>query len=99
MSSVSPRSTTMASSPSSVDAPGSAAAPRTRAWWGDLSVRTKVLAAVMVAAVVAATVGLLGLSALSTSAEGAQLMYEDNVKTIVAISEMRNALTETRIAT
>ena len=70
-----------------------------RAWWGDLSVRTKVLAAVVLTALVGVTVGLLGLSALSTSSSGAQLMYDDNVKTIVAISTMRNSLTETRIAT
>ncbi|GAA2721493.1 methyl-accepting chemotaxis protein [Cellulomonas aerilata] len=53
--------------------------PPRRSRLADLSVRTKIVAAVLVAAVVAATVGLVGLSSLSASNASTNLMYDDKV--------------------
>jgi methyl-accepting chemotaxis protein len=55
-----------AGSPGYRPGPIAADAARSRsrvAWWGDRPVKTKILAAVAVAAVVAALVGILGLQA------------------------------------
>jgi methyl-accepting chemotaxis protein len=70
-----------------------------RAWWGDRGMRVKVLAAVSVAAAVAAVVGLTSLSALSTSSAQADTIFADNVSSLMNISDMRSALSDTRIAT
>ncbi|MGY1707737.1 methyl-accepting chemotaxis protein [Geodermatophilus sp. SYSU D00697] len=48
-----------------------------RSWWGDLGVRTKVLAAV--AALAALVVGVVGLGALGSAASRTQEMYGRNV--------------------
>ena len=40
------------------------AAAQQRAWWGDRGVSTKILTAVATAGIVAATVGVMGISAL-----------------------------------
>jgi methyl-accepting chemotaxis protein len=47
--------------------------------FADLGVRTKILAAVLAAALVAAVVGVIGLSALSSSNANTVLMYEEKV--------------------
>jgi methyl-accepting chemotaxis protein len=77
-------------------APGLAQAPsldgRARvAWWGDRGVKTKVLAAVGVAAVVAGTVGVLGISGLGTSSQRTTDMYTGSVQALVDTGDMRAA--------
>ncbi len=51
-----------------------------RSWWGDRSVKTKVLSAASVTAVVAGGIGLMGISSLSTAAARADSLYETNFK-------------------
>jgi methyl-accepting chemotaxis protein len=71
------------------------ARPSSTAAWGriaDLGVRTKVLAVVLLTAVVAVTVGLVGLRALSGSADRAEALYTDNVTRIEAAADMRAAM-------
>ena len=62
-----------------------------RALWGDRGVKVKVLTAVGAASAVAATVGVLGLSALGTSAQTTDGMYLGSVKAIVDTGDMRSA--------
>src|SRR3954471_13643341 len=62
-----PRSTPM--SQSMIEHEAAAAGPaRSRAWWGDRSVTTKVLATVTVSAAVAGVIGFMGLAALDDAA-------------------------------
>ena len=49
------------------------------AWWGDRGVSVKILTAVTAAGVVATTVGVMGISALGTSAATTQEMYNRNL--------------------
>ena len=58
----------------------------------DLGVRTKILAAVLLTAVVAVTVGVVGLRALSDSADRAEALYAQNISRIEAAADMRAAL-------
>ena len=58
----------------------------------DLGVRTKVVAAVLLTAVVAVVVGVVGLRALSGSADRAEALYADNVTRIQAAADMRAAI-------
>ncbi len=51
-----------------------------RSWCGDRSVKTKVLSAASVTAVVAGGIGLMGISSLSTAALRADSLYETNFK-------------------
>src|SRR4051794_26890521 len=65
-----------------------AAAPRPgRAWWGDRSVRTKVLSTVTVSAAVAGAIGFMGLTALGDSAASARDLYENNLIGAVTAAE------------
>src|SRR5688572_21542512 len=66
--------------------------PRSRAWWGDRGVRTKTLAAVGVTAAVAVGVGVMGISALGTSADTTQKMHDSNIVGLEAVAEMQNAI-------
>jgi len=68
------------------------------AWWGDRGVRTKTLAAVGVTAAVAVGVGVMGISALSSTADATQTLYEGNVGAITATSNMVDVVATTRIA-
>ena len=52
--------------------------PSKGSWWADRSVKTKVLSAVSVAAVVAGSIGVLGINGMSTAAESGEALYEDN---------------------
>jgi hypothetical protein len=71
-----------------------AARSRSRAaGWDDRPVKTKVLAAV-----VAALVGILGLQALSRSAGTTHAMCEVNIHSLTATADMRFALSDLRIA-
>jgi methyl-accepting chemotaxis protein len=53
--------------------------PPRRSRLADLSVRTKIVAAVLVASIVAAAIGMIGLAALSASNANTDLMYEDKL--------------------
>jgi methyl-accepting chemotaxis protein len=70
---------------------------RPRAWWGDRGVKTKILTAVSVAALVAVAVGILGLQALGRSATLNQNLYEVNLKSVAAGADMRAALGDLRV--
>jgi methyl-accepting chemotaxis protein len=71
-------------------------AARTRI--SSLSVRTKILSAVLVAAAAATTVGVVGLSSLSASAERTQVVYADDVRGVQLAQEMRFQLVSIRFA-
>jgi len=68
-----------------VDAP-----VRKRAWWGDLSVATKVLTAVGAASAVAVVIGVTGLQALDAEAAASERMYHEDVLGIDGISALIN---------
>src|SRR4051794_1621760 len=72
-------------------------APR-RAWWGDRGVRTKVVAAVGVAALVAVVIGVLGLIALGTAAQRTQDLYDGNLAAVTDAETMSGALKDTRVS-
>ncbi|WP_222196251.1 MCP four helix bundle domain-containing protein, partial [Modestobacter italicus] len=72
---------------------------RPGSWWGDRSVRTKVLATAGVAGVVAAGIGVMGLSALSQSADSAQALYEDNLIGVADASDMDGLVADMRVNT
>ncbi|SDG13517.1 methyl-accepting chemotaxis protein, partial [Blastococcus aurantiacus] len=57
-------------------------------WWGDRSVKVKVLSTVAVSAVITGTVGFMGLQALSSSADGAEDLYASNLRGVAAAGEM-----------
>ena len=59
-----------------------------RSWWGDRGVKVKVLTAVGAAAVVAAGVGVMGLSALSASADTTHTLYASNLAGVSAVGDM-----------
>ena len=67
-------------------------------WWGDRRIRTKVLAPVAVAAVVAGTIGVLGLSAMADTQDRINSLYADvtvpvnDLGTVDADLEHSNAL-------
>ncbi len=67
-----------------------------RAWWGDRGVSTKILTAVAAAGVVAATVGVLGITALGTAADATQTLYEENLSGISALDDMASTVAEAR---
>ncbi|SDD25474.1 methyl-accepting chemotaxis protein, partial [Nocardioides lianchengensis] len=75
-------------------------------WFRDKTVRTKILSSVGLVAVVACTVGVVGLTSLSDSADRTEAMYDDNVRGIELLDgamadlltvrvEMRNAMIAT----
>src|SRR5690554_5445248 len=64
----------------------------------DLSIRSKVLAAVVVAAAMAVLVGVLGLVALGSSAQNTEDLYEDNILGIRYVANMRYSSAQMRIA-
>ena len=67
-------------------------------WFGDRSVRSKVLSAVGVAGAVATAVGVLGLVALGDAAEVSQEIYSDNVMSIESIGTMIDDVERIRLA-
>ncbi len=77
----------MSSSPST--------SPR-RSWWGDRGVKVKVLTAVGAAAVVAAGVGVMGLTALGTSADTTHTLYASNLAGVSAVGDMNVVIGEVR---
>ena len=70
-----------------------------RSWWGDRTVKTKVLTAVGTAAVVAAGVGAMGMASLSSAAADTQRMYESNVIGVADAALMRASLKDLRLET
>ncbi|WP_298459047.1 methyl-accepting chemotaxis protein [uncultured Cellulomonas sp.] len=64
----------------------------------DLGVRTKILAAVLVASVVAAVVGLMGLSTLSASNADMTLLYEDKMLGFEKAAGLRRDTLSIRLA-
>src|SRR5688572_15093625 len=71
---------------------------RSRSWWADRGVRTKTLAAVVVTAVVALVVGVLGLFALNSSADATRQMHDSNIVGLEAVAEMQSAIAGVRQA-
>ena len=63
----------------------------------DLSIRTKVLGTVVVAAAVAVLVGVLGLLALATSAATTEELYEENLVGVRHVTSMRYAAAQMRM--
>ncbi|NDI50374.1 MCP four helix bundle domain-containing protein, partial [Goekera deserti] len=58
---------------------------------------TKVLTAVGVAAAVGVGVGVMGLSSLSSAADGSRMLYESNIAGITAAGQMMDAVTRVRL--
>ncbi|MEV4278608.1 methyl-accepting chemotaxis protein [Actinoplanes xinjiangensis] len=67
--------------------------------FADLSVNVKIIAAVVAAALVALTVGLLGLSALAGASDSAQLIYTSNVASIKAVGQVKAVVLQARVDT
>ncbi|WP_299953495.1 methyl-accepting chemotaxis protein [uncultured Modestobacter sp.] len=70
---------------------------RPASWWGDRSVRTKVLATVGVAGVVAAGIGVTGLAALGNAADAAGALYQDNLLGVAAAADMDGIVGDMRV--
>jgi methyl-accepting chemotaxis protein len=66
-------------------------------WFADLSINTKILCAVAVAALVAMAVGMLGLQASSTASASAQMIYNRNVVSILALGDLRSAVLQAQL--
>ena len=65
--------------------------------FGDLGVKTKILAAVCAAVLMGLVVGLVTLSALSASSDRAQLMYESNIASIKILGDLDAMVRQTRV--
>jgi len=65
--------------------------------WADRSVKTKVLTAVSVTAVVAAGIGALGIAGMSQAADDAEGLYTGNLLGAVAVGELESLLHEMRV--
>jgi methyl-accepting chemotaxis protein len=76
---------------------GSAALARPAVWWGDRSVRSKVLATAGVASIVAAGIGVLGLTSLGNAADSANHLYKDNLVGVAAAADMDGLLGDIRV--
>ena len=79
-------------------APGRIGSTSPRAWWGDRGVRTKVLAAVAVASLVAVLIGVMGISALGTSAHTSRMLYTENINGLTSAADMRTLVADVRVA-
>ncbi|MEV4281985.1 methyl-accepting chemotaxis protein [Actinoplanes xinjiangensis] len=78
-------------------APATATVGRRSGWFADLSVRTRILSAVALAALVAVVVGLLGVQTSSAASAAAQRIYDQNVSSILALSDLRAAVLQARL--
>jgi methyl-accepting chemotaxis protein len=76
-------------------APAPTSAPRH--WWGDRSVKTKVLGTVAVSAVITGAVGFMGLQALGTAADAAEHLYTDNLAGVAAAGDMNDLIGDMRV--
>ncbi|KGH45698.1 hypothetical protein IN07_15550, partial [Modestobacter caceresii] len=70
---------------------------RPGSWWGDRTVKTKVLASAGFAGVVAAGIGFMGLSALSTSAGAAEQLYADNTLGVARAADLDALVGDLRV--
>src|SRR4051794_40512190 len=68
-----------------------------RRFFADLSVNTKILTAITVAVLVAVTVGIAGLRALSSASGSAQQIYASNVANVGAVGSIKAAMTQARV--
>ncbi|SCX44265.1 methyl-accepting chemotaxis protein [Klenkia marina] len=66
-------------------------------FWGDRSVKTKVLAAVATASAVAGAIGVVGIVALNDSSATTQRIYESNLTSVAAIAAMNSDMQDVRI--
>lgn len=69
---------------------------RRRAWWGDRSIRVKILVAVAVPVLATAAVGVAGVQALNSATAQADSMYSTNVRGIELVGEVSVAMHEMR---
>ncbi len=81
----------------STDSP-SPSTERRASWWGDRGVKTKVLTAVGVSAAVAAAIGVVGLSAMASAAESADVLVEDHMRSALVAADMDRVLLEMRVS-
>jgi methyl-accepting chemotaxis protein len=65
--------------------------------FADLSVKTKILVAAGVGVVAAIVVGFVGLNALGSASNSAQLIYNSNVASIKAVAQIDAAIRQARI--
>jgi methyl-accepting chemotaxis protein len=63
----------------------------------DLSVRTKIITSVVIAALVGMVVGVLGISALSSSNDDSQAMYSDNFVGLDTAAELEELTLQMRL--
>jgi methyl-accepting chemotaxis protein len=70
---------------------------RRRAGFGDLSVRTRIVAAVLVASVVAALVGVVGIAALARTNDATASVYRDDLLGYEQVVAVRRATLEMRL--
>jgi methyl-accepting chemotaxis protein len=68
-----------------------------RRFFADLNVNVKILGVVSVAGLVAFTVGLAGLQALSKASDSAQHIYLRNVANVRAAGRVQTAMTQARV--
>jgi methyl-accepting chemotaxis protein len=78
---------------------GTGTGARTRLSFADLSVSVKVLAAVATAALVALTVGIVGLLSLRDASNAAQLISSSNVASIKAVGKLNAVVLKARVDT
>ncbi|NKY07078.1 hypothetical protein HF998_08860, partial [Cellulomonas hominis] len=74
------------------------AAPQRPRRFGDLGVRTRVLAAVLVGLVVAGTVGFSGLAALARTDAATERVYTEDLLGFERVAAVRRATLEMRLA-
>lgn len=55
-----------------------------RSWWGDRTVKMKILTAVAVSATATAVVGLMGIQALGNASASADVLYRSNAQGVAA---------------
>jgi methyl-accepting chemotaxis protein len=67
--------------------------------FADLSVKVKIIAAVVTAALVALIIGLLGLTALADASDSAQRIYTSNVTSIKAVGQVKAVVLQARVDT
>jgi methyl-accepting chemotaxis protein len=71
--------------------------PGRGAWWGDRTVKTKILAAIAVSAIATGVVGLTGIQALSAAATSAGSMYANHMVGADAAADLSTAVDNIRI--
>jgi methyl-accepting chemotaxis protein len=67
-------------------------------WWGDRSIKTKILTNVGLAAVVAGTIGSLGMAGMSQAADDSALLYSSNLLGSIEAANLDALLQEMRVA-